>query len=131
MGALGCRLVEIDVDQAAVAQSEPPQVVDAVQVVRVRMGVEDAVEGRDADRQQLLAHVRSGVDEHGRRSASPDPAHQQRATAAAVARVCRVAGAPVAVEARHARGRAAAEDGELEDVRTHAPAGRTARENRR
>ena len=41
-----------------------PQVVDAVQVVGMRVGVDDAVEEADAGREELRAQVGRGVDQH-------------------------------------------------------------------
>ena len=50
-------------------EAERPQIVDAVRVIGVRMGHEDAVEPPDAGVDQLLAQVGRSVDENGRRAA--------------------------------------------------------------
>ena len=79
-------------------------------MVGVRVGQQHAVEVAHVGADQLLADVGSDVDQHGRHAAVAGALDQQRAAAAAVARIGRIAGAPPLPDARHAGGRAAAED---------------------
>ncbi len=101
----------------ALADPEGAQVVDAVGLVGVVVGVEHRVHAADAGRGGLLAELRRGVDHHGGLGGPVDvgaAAHQHRAAGAAVPRIGRVAHAPVAVRTRHAAGGPAAQDGELQ-----------------
>ena len=68
-------------------QVEGPQIVDAVGVVGMRMGHQDAVEPLDAGLDQLLAQVGRGVDEDRGRAAAAEALDQRRAASAAVLRV--------------------------------------------
>ena len=58
------RVVGIDVDAAALVQDQPAQVVDAVGVVGVLVGVEHGVEPVHVGVEKLLAQIRPGVDQH-------------------------------------------------------------------
>ncbi len=58
-----CRLVHVDVDLSAGDQVKRPQIIDPVGMVGVRMGHENAVDVPDVRVDQLLAQVRSGVDQ--------------------------------------------------------------------
>ena len=64
--ALRGRLVEIDVDAAALVDEQRPQIVDAVRVVGMFMRDQHAVEPVDLGVEQLLAQVRRAVDQHAR-----------------------------------------------------------------
>ena len=101
---------------AALAQEEGAQVVDAVRLVGVVVGVEHRVDALHARGRRLQPQVRRGVDQHrGLSARSPAirrTSREQRR--AAVPRLGRIAGAPVAVGARHAARGAAAQDGELQ-----------------
>ncbi len=81
------------------------QIVDTMQVVGMGMGEQHGVERGDAGIEQLLAQIGRGVDEEPR----PALLHHHRAAPPAVARVPQIAGAPLAADARHAPGRAAAQ----------------------
>ena len=100
----------MDVDAGVACVIERPQVVDPMGVVGMRVGDEHAVEAPHVRFDQLFADVGSHVDQHGRHAALADALEEQRAAAAAVQRIGRVAGAPALLDARHAGGRAAAED---------------------
>ena len=69
--AAGGPVVGIDVDAPAHIDREHPQVVDAMGVVGVLMGVEHAVDAIDVRSQQLLAQVRPGIDRARRRPPGP------------------------------------------------------------
>ncbi|OIQ73337.1 hypothetical protein GALL_450290 [mine drainage metagenome] len=90
------------------------QIVDAMHMVGVGMGVNHCVQFADARVKQLVAHVGRGVDQHAGGARVGVTLDQQRAAAAAVFRVGRVASAPIAANAGHAAGGAATEDGEAE-----------------
>ncbi len=66
--------------------------------------------------EQLLAQIRRGVDQHAGRAAGRFALDQQRAAAAAVFRIVRIAGAPAERRPRHAARRAAAENREASGV---------------
>ena len=57
------RRVGIDVDQLALLQPVAAQIVDAVDVVGMRMRVDHRVDALDVRRQHLLAEIRAGVDD--------------------------------------------------------------------
>lgn len=102
----------MDIKQAPRLHPEDPEVVDAVQVVRIGMGIKDGIDMVNARGQQLLAHIRAGVDQDGRDAAIPrDLLKQQRAAGPPVLRLVGVAAAPVVPDARHAGRRSAAKDG--------------------
>ena len=63
---------------------EGPEIVDAVRVVGVRMGHQDAVEPLDAGLDQLLAQIGRRVDEDSGRAAGPEALEEHRAAAAAI-----------------------------------------------
>ncbi len=94
-------------------------------VVGVVVGEDDRVEIAAARVDELLAHVRAGVDQDAGAALGADALHQQGAAAPPVQRVRRVAGAPVRPlrpDARHAARGAGAEDGEAQRVGHQAPA---------
>ena len=108
LGGLG---VGPDRQAGAAVLRDGPEVVEAVQVIGVRVGEEDAVEKADAGGEELRAQVGRGVDEGAGDAGLAAPLEEERAAAAAVPRICRVAVAPEAADARDAGGGAAAEDG--------------------
>jgi len=95
-------VVEIDVDRAALLDVERAQVVDAVGVVGVLVGVEHGIEVIDVGCQELLAQVRRSVDQHAGDSSGAAPFDQKRSAPAPVLRITRIAGAPAQGRARHA-----------------------------
>jgi hypothetical protein len=109
-----CRLVEIDVDAAARVIRDHAQIIDAVTMVGVLVGVEHAVEQPDAGIDQLLAEVGRRIDQHARCAPRVCALRQNGAAPAPVLGIIRIACAPLVADARHAAGRAAAEDGDLE-----------------
>ena len=86
------------------------EVVDAVDVVGVRVGEGDAVEEAGVGGEELGAQVGGGVDEGAGGARRGGALEEEGAAAAAVLRVRRVAVAPVAADAGDAGGGAAAED---------------------
>ena len=81
------------------------EIVDAVDMVSVGVGVEQCVDLADAGVQALPAQVRAGIDQD-----ALTPCLDEDGTAAAtVARVGRAADGAVAADLRHARGGAAAQ----------------------
>src|SRR5207244_12858287 len=64
--------------------------------------------------EKVLAQVRPGVAAHTRDAARALARDQQRAAAAAVLRIARIARAPAGAGTRHAAGRPAAEDRECQ-----------------
>src|SRR5215468_540611 len=88
------------------------QVIDAVRVVGVRMGVEHSVDMLDAGGEQLLAQVWRRVDQHGRSAALAKPFNQQGAAPTPIFWVGRIAVAPDIAHARYPAGRATAQDRE-------------------
>ena len=56
----------MDVDALALRQEIAAQVVDAVDVVGMRMRIDDSVQMRRTCVQHLLAEIRSGVDRDAR-----------------------------------------------------------------
>src|SRR5690606_19612355 len=93
-------------------EDDHAEVVDAVDMVGMGMGVDDAVEGADIGVEKLGAEVGGGVDQDAGGEVAVDALDQHRAAAAVVLRVLRVTGAPMAAEAGDAARGAAAEDGE-------------------
>ena len=106
--------VVIDGDAPAPVVGHHAQIIDAVGVVGMVVGVEHAVEPADAGIEQLLAEIRRAVDQHIGRALGAFPLHENRAAPPPVLRICRIARAPDIADTGHAAGRAAAEDGELE-----------------
>src|SRR5262249_42508502 len=85
------------------------KIIDSMQMIGMGMGQDDRVETVDLGGKQLLAQIGRGVDQHGLAAALD----QQRGAAPAVARVRRVAGAPIGTDRRHAGRRTAAEERRL------------------
>src|SRR2546428_12909120 len=98
------------------------KIIYAVKMIGMRVGQYHRVEPRRAGVEHLLAQIGRGVDQERLAAAF----HQERAAPPGVARIGRVAAAPVRADRRHAPGGAAAEQGCL-----HRGAGRTAFWNRR
>ncbi len=88
------------VDAPPGREIERPQIVDPMRVVGVRVGEQHGVDVPHVRLDQLLAQVRSRVDERGRHAARADALDERRAAAAAVARIGGVARAPPLRDAR-------------------------------
>src|SRR5262249_10861102 len=114
--------IGIDGNAALGDEEHPPEVVNAMRVVGVCMGVEDGIDMLDAGGEQLLAQVGGGVDQPGRSPILAEPFDQQRASPPPVLWVGGIAVAPDIADARHAPGRAAAQD-----RKAHAHAARAVR----
>ena len=108
--------VEIDVDAATPVERHQAQIVDAVHVIGMVVGVEHAIDPTDAGVEQLLAEVGRGVDQDRGVAARAVAFDQQRAAPAPILRVGGIARAPMIADPRHAAGRAAAENGEPASV---------------
>lgn len=111
------RHVGMDIDQLALVENETAQIVDAMDMVGMRMRINGRVKALDRRQQHLLAEIRPGVDDDSRAAAvGRDPLDQCSGAHAPVLRIVRIAIAPVAGDARRARRRAAAENGEAQPV---------------
>src|SRR5690606_32979248 len=98
-----CGVIRIDVHALALYQNIAAQVVNAMDMVSMRMRVDGGIERRDAIADHLLAEIRSRIDDDaGSRAVWPDPLHKGRSAQPAVTRIGWIAGAPVAHDARHA-----------------------------
>ena len=87
------------------------KVVDPVEVIGMRMAVEHRIDVLDARGDHLLAEIRTGIDDDGRRTAvRRELLHEEGRACPAVAWIVRVAGAPVAIDARNPGRRGASED---------------------
>ncbi len=114
-------MIGMHVDALAHCQHQGAQIVDAVQLVGMFMGDEDAVQMGGARSDQLLAHVRRGVDQHRGLALRRAPPHQDRAAPAPVLRFGRIADAPIAgpvwpANARHPARGAGAQNGDMEVI---------------
>src|SRR5579883_2986038 len=112
---VGGRRIEVHVDRPPVLDEQRAQVVDAVSMIRVLMGVEHGIEPVDVGIEQLLAQIRRRIDQKARNTTCRGTTafDQKRRAAAAVLRIVRIARAPTQGRARHSGGRAAAKDREL------------------
>ena len=106
--------VEVDVDALPLLHEQRAQIVDAVGVVGVLVGVEDAVEPIDLGIEKLLAHIGRRIHQDACDAAGVVPLDQKRGAPPAILRILRIAGAPAQGRTRHAAGRPAAEDGEFQ-----------------
>ena len=86
----------MDRDRAANCLRDRPKLVDAVAMVTMGMGDDDATEATDFGRQQLLAKIRSAIDQHSFSGAFD----QDRSAQAAIARLLRIAPAPFVANLR-------------------------------
>jgi hypothetical protein len=84
-----------------------------VNMVRMRVGIDDAVDRIDLGRQHLHSEIRPGIDQHSGRALGTafETLDQRGAPRAIVPRVFRIAGTPVSIDPGHARGGATPEDG--------------------
>jgi hypothetical protein len=89
-----------------------PKIVDAVRMVGMLVGPDHRIERPDACRQQLPAHIGSGIDQNRGRIALDE----DRRARTPVAWLVGIARAPIAPDTRHARRRTAAEDDQLHAV---------------
>ena len=92
LGLLQCCGAGIEWDGMTRQLADHPQIVDAMQMVGMRMGQQDGIQPRDTGVQQLLAQIGRGVDQN----CPPAGFDQQRSSAATVARLGRVAPPPIA-----------------------------------
>ena len=75
-GALG-RLVHPGGQAGAAVEDHHAQIVDAMHMVGMVMGEDHRIQKSNADADQLLAHIRSGIDQHIGLARSADALHQQ------------------------------------------------------
>src|SRR5208337_739299 len=106
------RLVHEHVDTPPGLLVERSQIVDPMRVIGVRVGDQYGIDVLDVGLDQLLAQIRSRIDERGRDAVRADAFDERGRAAAAVARIGRVARAPPLLDAGNARRGAAAEDGQ-------------------
>ena len=114
-------MVGMNIDPFAHGEHQRAQIVDAVKLVGMVVGDEDAVQMRGPRIDQLLAHVRRGVDQHRGFAMGRMPPHQDRAAPPPVLRLGRIAGAPIAgavrpADARHAARGAGAQNGDFQMI---------------
>ena len=86
-----------------------PKLVDAVAMIAVGMGDDHPIEAADIGRKQLLAKVGTTIDEHAFAGAFD----QDRSAQPSIARLIRIALAPLVPDLRDAGRRPAAEDPDL------------------
>src|SRR6185312_5092885 len=98
----------------ALVQHHRAEIVDAVGLVGMLMGKEHCVDVVDTGVDQLLAQIGRGVDYDPRRAMGARALGHDRAAAAAVLWIGRIAGAPAERRARHAGGGAAAQNGQCQ-----------------
>src|SRR6201995_2201301 len=91
-------------------QHHRAEIVDAMGLVGMLMGEKHRIDVVDLGIDQLLAQVGRGIDHDPRHAPLRSPLDQERAAAAAVSGVVRIAFAPAERRARNAGGGAAAED---------------------
>lgn len=97
------------------------QIVDAVQMVGMGVGVKHRIDRLHLRRDHLLTKIRAGIDDDSCPAAiRADLLHHEGGARAPVPGVVRVAGTPVAVDARHAGRRRASENREAATVDCHA-----------
>ncbi|MNT29051.1 hypothetical protein D3C72_1647760 [compost metagenome] len=109
---------------------ENSQIVDTVGLIRMVVGIENGVDMGDPRHQGLLSQVRRGVDQDAGGSVRTATARQHGAAGAPISGLARITVAPIAIAARHAAGRAATEDDDLQFARPAHSAGRGMRSNR-
>lgn len=80
---------------------EDTQIINAVSLICMVMGIKNAINTADSRHQHLLAEIGRGIDDHASHAIGAMKAGQQRAARAPIARLGRIAVAPVAVAARH------------------------------
>jgi len=91
MHPLRCLIIHIDIDPAAQRDRQHAQIINTVNVVGVRMGIQNRIDIRDAGSQHLFAKVRARVDHDRCGAVRPDPADEQGAAPAAILRIFRIA----------------------------------------
>src|SRR5262245_1095523 len=104
--------IVVDIDAAVAVIGDLAQIVDAVGVIGVVVGVEHAVEPDRAGIEELLAQIGRGIDQRRGLTLRAVPFDEERATLAPVLGIGGIACAPMIADAGHAAGRAAAENGE-------------------
>ena len=90
------------------------QIIDAMHVVGMRMGIDHRIQCADTGIQKLVAHVGRGVDQDPRYTLAALAFHQHRTAATAVLGVHGVAVAPVAPQPWHPARRPASQNGKAQ-----------------
>src|SRR5690606_10347579 len=102
-----------DVDPFPGFKEVAPHVVNAMDVIRMAVGVHHRVEMRCCGRDHLLPEVWTGIDRYsGRPAITSDPFHKRSGPAALVLWIERITISPVTVRPRNTRRRAAPNDRE-------------------
>src|SRR5215210_6287090 len=104
----------VDGNTPASIVSHHAQIIDAVTMVGMIVGVEHAVEHAYLGVEELLAKIGRSIHEQRCRAVPALPFDENRAAPPLVFRISRIARPPMIADPGHAARRAAAEDGELE-----------------
>src|SRR4029453_12129878 len=109
-----CELVQrlsarVEGHRAADRRRNRPKLIDTVAVIAVRMGDDDGIEAPDLGTKQLLAQVRSAIDEH----ALPAAFDENRRAQPKVSRLGRIAESPIIADLRNTGGRPTAENADF------------------
>ncbi len=94
--------VEIHIDAATPIERHLAQIVDAVRMIGVVVGIEHAIDPTCARVKQLLAKVRRGIDQDRGLTARAVAFDQQRAAPAPILRILGIACTPMIADPRHA-----------------------------
>ena len=109
--------VGMDVHQAIPADHKGAQVIDAMDMIGMRMRVDHAIDMSHRRQQHLSAEIGASIDgNRGPGAIGPDALYQGRGAHAAVPGIGRITVTPVTIEAWYAWRRSAAENGEAEPV---------------
>ena len=98
-------VVGVNLHAAALEQRLLAQIVDTVNMIGMRMCIENGIKPLYTGRDHLLAEIRARIHDDGGDAIGPDPLDKKRAARAPVLRIGRVAISPVTIDARNARGR--------------------------
>src|SRR5882672_6164238 len=126
---IGGRLVQIDRNAPALMQHDRAKIVDSMGLISMLMRQKHRIDVIDIGVDQLFAQIGRGIDHHARNPAIPGPLGKQRAAAATVFRIIRIAGAPAERGTRDAGRGSAAENSQAQRHAVASAAGTL--ENRR
>jgi hypothetical protein len=91
-------------------------------MIRMGMGIDNRIKLAPAEIDHLRTEVRPGINDNSRDTAVVrNTLHQHGSTPSFVLWIGRIAIAPVAIEARHARRRTAAKNGKAQAIRHQRP----------
>jgi hypothetical protein len=98
--------IGVSVERRVARPVDRPKIVDPVQVIRMRMCINNGINSADTGGDQLLAEFRRGVDKKPRAVVL----NQNRGSRAPVLRIARIALSPASVDGRRSTGSARTED---------------------